>query len=413
MTTLVVTGVLGLNGWYTSPLTLSLTVTPGSAPVAASYWRVESSDWVADWITYTWPRAITTDGIYTVSFYSVDVNGEREVTHTTVLRRDATPPGSAVNAAALVPYQEDPLFTVSWLGLDNLAGLSGYDVQYRDGLAGLWRPWLTNTVQISATFPFAQRGHVYYFRSRARDLAGNAEPWPGGEGGDAETFVNPVENGGFELGTWNGWQLEGVLQLSLVSAYPYGGQGAWAALLGSPTYDPITPTDRPVPMGEAALVQTITLPSLVDVPSPVLTLHYHIFTYDVVQGSQGDGVITTCTGRLFDSFDVDIYATDGAHLATLDRAGNHRCWPFVPSLREFVGDPVYSLAPFAGRTVRLRLSNWNRQDSYYNTWTYIDDIRVINRPYAYRLALPTILSSSQSASIGPTGWEGQPRNGSR
>jgi len=71
-------------------------------------------------------------------------------------------------------------FTVNWSGSDS--GGSGYalryDVQYFDYTSGTsWTNWKTNTTLTSGYF-FAEPGHIYFFRCRARDGAGNEEAWP-------------------------------------------------------------------------------------------------------------------------------------------------------------------------------------------------------------------------------------------
>ena len=43
----------------------------------------------------------------------------------------------------------------------------------KDGWDGKWTTWLTATVPTTHTVSPAQDGHTYFFRARARDLAGN------------------------------------------------------------------------------------------------------------------------------------------------------------------------------------------------------------------------------------------------
>ena len=80
-----------------------------------------------------------------------------------------------------------PTFKVRWKGYDKGgSGLKCYDVQFRDGYHGDWQDWQTCTTATSAKF-HGQRGHLYYFRSRATDNAGNVEAWPAWP--DAWTYV--------------------------------------------------------------------------------------------------------------------------------------------------------------------------------------------------------------------------------
>lgn len=88
---------------------------------------------------------------------------------------DTVAPSSWVQT--LAANQGHASFTVSWTG-DAGGGspIASYDVQYRDG-SGTWTDWRTATTSTSASFS-GTRGHTYYFRSRARDAAGNLESYP-------------------------------------------------------------------------------------------------------------------------------------------------------------------------------------------------------------------------------------------
>ena len=89
------------------------------------------------------------------------------------LHEDTTPPvamlgpiSSPVECAAAIP--------VSWSGSDPQpgTGLASFDVQAQVD-AGGWTDWLLETALTEAIYPDLQNGHVYSFRVRARDVAGN------------------------------------------------------------------------------------------------------------------------------------------------------------------------------------------------------------------------------------------------
>lgn len=82
---------------------------------------------------------------------------------------------------APLPNYVPPDFIVSWSGEDRGgAGIASYDVQYRvDG--GEWIVWLTDVAFTSASFEGGENGRLYEFRVRARDRAGNLEPFGGAE----------------------------------------------------------------------------------------------------------------------------------------------------------------------------------------------------------------------------------------
>lgn len=74
-------------------------------------------------------------------------------------------------------------FLVSWAGSDLLSGVESYDVQFRVGAGGSWTDWLLGASFTSESFGPASpvslvRGETYYFRVRARDVAGNIESYP-------------------------------------------------------------------------------------------------------------------------------------------------------------------------------------------------------------------------------------------
>jgi hypothetical protein len=96
----------------------------------------------------------------------------------------------AVGAAHLGPFKIDTLlptsaafapefatapFEVRWGGSDTGSGIASYDIWVRDGLAGTWTPWLAGTSAVNGTYTDVTAGHTYYFRSQARDAAGNLE----------------------------------------------------------------------------------------------------------------------------------------------------------------------------------------------------------------------------------------------
>jgi Tol biopolymer transport system component len=89
---------------------------------------------------------------------------------------DVSAPSSQVKS--LPAFRNITQITVEWSGIDiGLAGIMSYDIQYRDGANGAWTDWVMGTAQTSAVFN-GLNGHTYYFRSRARDYAGNLEAYP-------------------------------------------------------------------------------------------------------------------------------------------------------------------------------------------------------------------------------------------
>jgi uncharacterized repeat protein (TIGR01451 family) len=122
-------------------------------------------------------------GLDDVSFVYLDREGNPLAA---VNPRDCTPPTSSVDP--LPPWVGTTPFTVTWTGEDAWPGIAAYDVQVRDGYEGTWTGWLADTAETSGTFSGAH-GHTYFFRARARDRAGNWEPFGDEEWGQAFTTV--------------------------------------------------------------------------------------------------------------------------------------------------------------------------------------------------------------------------------
>jgi C1A family cysteine protease/putative hemolysin len=104
------------------------------------------------------------------------------------LTLDRTPPTTTLRVFPL--YGDAPFrdFYVQWSGSDNLSGIASYDVQYRDGPDGAWTDLLTGTTETIYRF-VGEDSHTYYFRARARDLAGNQSAYAEGNG-DAQYTVD-------------------------------------------------------------------------------------------------------------------------------------------------------------------------------------------------------------------------------
>ena len=101
---------------------------------------------------------------------------------------------AAAGAAHLGPFKIDTLapvsqlsspstatnatFALTWSGSDNVSGIASYDIEVRDTTTGTaWTALLTQVTSTSTTYP-GENGHIYEFRIRARDNAGNVQAWP-------------------------------------------------------------------------------------------------------------------------------------------------------------------------------------------------------------------------------------------
>lgn len=81
----------GCNGWYKSPVTVTLTAND-NVKVATIYYRIDGGAWKI----YTAPITINVDGSHTVDYYSVDEVGNPSTTGTVSFKIDTTAPTSSI-----------------------------------------------------------------------------------------------------------------------------------------------------------------------------------------------------------------------------------------------------------------------------------------------------------------------------
>jgi hypothetical protein len=133
-----------------------------------------------------------------------DTNGVSVEVVTGSVDIDLTGPASSITSLPATSPANIPL---TWSGTDALSGISTYDVQVREGSAGNWTDVVTNTASTSTTYP-GTNGHVYFFRTRAKDAAGNLEDWPADfdtytvVDTDAPTGTVVINNGALSTTVW-------------------------------------------------------------------------------------------------------------------------------------------------------------------------------------------------------------------
>ncbi len=156
--------------------------------------------------------------------------------------------------------------------------------------------------------------------------------------------------------------------------------------------------------GESIICQTITVPNVQDMPAPRLQFRYHIFTYDVLWGAQ--------TQRFYDSFNAGV-SDPGQISPTYVFTDGNRTQNYDALMDLGWREGSMDLRPYAGRTIRVCLANITRVDRTYNTWTYVDDVRVVNQER--RIALPLVqrVLSVQASSAGTPKEPGPNSKGDR
>jgi hypothetical protein len=74
MTTYSFSGDIGLNGWYISNFTFFLTSIDNTSGVNHIFYKIADTEW----IEYTTPMILATDGTYILKYYSIDIAGNVE-----------------------------------------------------------------------------------------------------------------------------------------------------------------------------------------------------------------------------------------------------------------------------------------------------------------------------------------------
>jgi hypothetical protein len=366
-TTFSVSGTLGGEDWYVSATEITLTSEDFASGWESSHHRLGDGPWQSGTAF-----SIDAEGVITFSYYSADVAGNIEDAQTGSVKIDGQPPSSHAYADG---YSPGTSFTVYWDGTDASSGIATFDVQYRAGTTGAWQDWAISVDPSEGSKMFiGSLGKCYYFRTRSTDRAGNVEPYPTDP--DVYVCVDLVQNGGFDLpisGEWEARGINGECRPARRFVQSHTGAGTWAVVLGCPDLK------DGAPVGASMICQAIDVPVAQDMPGPVLSFRYRIFTYDVLVGPT--------TGDIYDSFSVGFDPPGVGQPTWVFTDGNRTDdWGELMDLGWRQGG--VDLSPYAGRTKKVCLANVTRFDEFLNTWTYVDDVRLVN--LENRLYIPMI-----------------------
>lgn len=169
-------GTIGQNGWYTSPVTVTLSPTDSTSGVSITkYGQIGYS-----WQDYSGPFTINSDGEYEYCYYSQDIAGNFEdVGYLPIISIDATPPsqpGKPAFVSGIPGDANDNIYTLSWNpSSDSGSGIDYYEiyVRYDDPQGGL------NYVDIAYDNRYTVNGYsmdetwIDYYVVVAVDSAGN------------------------------------------------------------------------------------------------------------------------------------------------------------------------------------------------------------------------------------------------
>lgn len=159
-------GILGLNEWYVSDVTVTLSATDEGVGVRLTEY---STDGGSTWQTYSQPIQLG-EGVNDFRYRSTDHVNNREDVKPRTIKVDYTPPQTIAYATG--PLDINQMFrdnvTASLVATDNLSGVGV--VEYSTDNKASWQAFETDNVE----FSFNGNG-VSQFYFRATDSAGNIE----------------------------------------------------------------------------------------------------------------------------------------------------------------------------------------------------------------------------------------------
>ncbi len=169
-TAYLIEGTQGQNGWYTSPLTVRLIAADGGSGVAATYYRVNNGP-----LQTGRQFQLTSDGNYTLAFYSVDAAGNIESSFPVQAKVDTVAPGTPTGVeVSPVTWNRVNRFSVQWANPTDLSGIAGsyyrLDSEPTSPTDGTFSPQINRLDGI--TVPGEGVHHLFLW---LRDVAGNAD----------------------------------------------------------------------------------------------------------------------------------------------------------------------------------------------------------------------------------------------
>ncbi|MFD0678192.1 MULTISPECIES: immunoglobulin-like domain-containing protein [unclassified Paenibacillus] len=171
VTTATPAGTVGLDGWYNTSVTVTLNATDATVgDTIVTKYRISDTLGVSGSETiYSGPFTVSGDGTKTVTYWSVDITGNKEVEKTLILKIDTTAPVSSVHLTGItvdsLNYRNAVNITFSSVDISG-SGISS--IKYSLNGGSLTNIAQGNTLNISAAGNYTL---AYY----AIDMAGNVE----------------------------------------------------------------------------------------------------------------------------------------------------------------------------------------------------------------------------------------------
>ncbi|MBI1921296.1 MAG: hypothetical protein HYS23_09485 [Geobacter sp.] len=173
-----ISGTAGCSGWYTSPVTVTLTATDHSGTsIKEIHYSLDGAPEVVIG-ALTVPVAISVDGSHVLSYFAVDYAGNVETPNIMTVKIDGTVPSSAASVSGIAGtngWYKSPV-TVQINGTDATSGVGS--IKYRKNIGGNWGSTVTAGNPAYVSFgSYSSGGSNGHFSAGyyAVDLACNAE----------------------------------------------------------------------------------------------------------------------------------------------------------------------------------------------------------------------------------------------
>ncbi|MBC7081665.1 MAG: choice-of-anchor J domain-containing protein [Thermoplasmatales archaeon] len=171
VTTCIIDGTMGENGWYTSNVQIKLVANAYICGVKETYYRIDGGEWQ----NYVGPFTFTSEGTHTIEYYSVSNSCIVETpAKITVFKIDKTAPTVKV----VYPNGGEVLggiITIRWTASDNI-GIASIDLLYSNDAGLTWNVIasnIPNTGSYNWNTTGLPYGSNYMVKIIAKDSAGN------------------------------------------------------------------------------------------------------------------------------------------------------------------------------------------------------------------------------------------------
>ncbi len=156
-TSIVLSGTPGTAGWYLTDVAVTLSPTDATSGVASTYYSL-------DGVNFTLGTSVTvsTAGGHTVTYYSVDTAGNREVPKNVTFKIDKTPPAITILSPLARDYAHLETITAAFGAVDGVSGMAAINATLDGSPVGNGE-----VVDLSGYSP-----GDHTFRVTAKDMAG-------------------------------------------------------------------------------------------------------------------------------------------------------------------------------------------------------------------------------------------------